>query len=195
MNKLLRYKTKRGNCNVPQSQGKLGTWVRNQRRDYAAGSLAQDRIDRLNSIGFDWTPPLGRPRKRKSLPRLVQNQSSSRKKWASLRSATVSLSVGARAECMCEGRDVTSVSLSIPSNGSFHTHGTESDDEDVDEIGALIYDQVVQRRQATPKPSRNCVYRTMQDTTSRQRGRNEFREVGRRACQDGISDQIFLRDR
>ena len=35
-----------------------------------------------------------------------------------------------------------------PSNGSHPNLGTDSDDEDVDEIGALIYEQVVQRRQA-----------------------------------------------
>ena len=33
-----------------------------------------------------------------------------------------------------------------PSNGSHPNLGTDSDDEDVDEIGALIYDQVMQRR-------------------------------------------------
>ncbi|EJK50105.1 hypothetical protein THAOC_30961, partial [Thalassiosira oceanica] len=54
-NELVQYKAKHGDCNVPRSQGKLGTWVSTQRSAYTAGSLAQDRIDRLNSIGFKWT--------------------------------------------------------------------------------------------------------------------------------------------
>ena len=61
---LVEYKAKHGDCNVPQRQGKLGTWVRAQRQQYKKGKLSQDRIDRLNSIGFDWTPPMG-SRKRK----------------------------------------------------------------------------------------------------------------------------------
>ena len=51
---LLQFKTKHGDCKVPDGQGKLGNWVRKQRGAYKAGSLAQDRIDRLNSIGFLW---------------------------------------------------------------------------------------------------------------------------------------------
>ena len=57
-------------------------------------ALSQDRIDRLNSIGFDWTPPKGGTRKRKD------------------------------------------------------PHRTDSDDE-VDEIEALIYDQVMRRMRPT----------------------------------------------
>ncbi|EJK54294.1 hypothetical protein THAOC_26096, partial [Thalassiosira oceanica] len=52
---LVQYKTKHGDCNVPQSQGNLGIWVSYQRKVYKVGSLAQDRIDRLNGIGFNWS--------------------------------------------------------------------------------------------------------------------------------------------
>ena len=38
--------------------------------------------------------------------------------------------------------------LSVPSNSSRHNCATESDDE-IEEIGALIYDQVMQRRQSS----------------------------------------------
>ena len=145
-NELVRYKAKHGDCNVPTESGKLGTWVSKQRQQYKNDKLSQDRIDRLNSISFDWTPPRGRSRKRKSLPSIKQNRSSSRKKRASLLSTTVeSLSDVAGAETVGEGRDVTSLSHSNPSR-SHHNLGVESDD-DVDEIGALIYDQVMQRRQ------------------------------------------------
>ena len=51
---LVQYKAKHGDCNVPDVQGKLGNWVRSQRKAYKAGSFAQDRIDRLSGIGFKW---------------------------------------------------------------------------------------------------------------------------------------------
>ena len=53
-NELVKYKAKHGDCNVPGKQGQLGGWVRSQRFAYKAGSLAQDRIDRLSGIGFKW---------------------------------------------------------------------------------------------------------------------------------------------
>ena len=52
---LVQYKAKHGDCDVSTKQGKLGTWVGTQRESLQGGSLAQDRIDRLNSIGFKWT--------------------------------------------------------------------------------------------------------------------------------------------
>ena len=52
---LVQYKAKHGDCDVPTKQGKLGTWVGTQRGAYRDDTLAQDRIDRLNSIGFKWT--------------------------------------------------------------------------------------------------------------------------------------------
>ena len=89
---LVQYKARHGDCSVPQSHGQLGRWVDTQRRQYKKDKLSQNRVDRLDSIGFDWTPPIGGSRKRKA------------------------------------------------------PNGTESDD-DVDEIGALIYDQVTRQRQ------------------------------------------------
>ena len=60
LNELVRYKTEHGDCDVPRRQGKLGTWVNHQRQQYKKGKLPQDRIDQLESIGFDWTPPRGK---------------------------------------------------------------------------------------------------------------------------------------
>ena len=94
---LVQYKAKHGDCNVPQGQGKLGMWVFKQRQQYKKGKLAQDRIDRLDSIGFDWTRPRGVTR--------------------------------------------TSRKSKAPDE-------TDSDD-DVDEIGALIYDQVMRQTRPT----------------------------------------------
>ena len=49
---LLKYKSEHGDCNVPGKQGKLGRWVGTQCAAYRAASLEQDRIARLDIIGF-----------------------------------------------------------------------------------------------------------------------------------------------
>ena len=49
-----------------QRAGTAWKWVDKQRTNYKKGKLSQDRIDRLNGIGFDWTPPRGGSRKRKA---------------------------------------------------------------------------------------------------------------------------------
>jgi hypothetical protein len=48
-----------GNTNVPDgySDGgspQLGYWVSRQRRNSAKGSLGQDKINQLESVGFVW---------------------------------------------------------------------------------------------------------------------------------------------
>ena len=52
---LLTYKSEHGDCDVPTRRGQLGKWMGHQRSAYWAGSLAQDRIDQLSSIGFKWS--------------------------------------------------------------------------------------------------------------------------------------------
>jgi len=47
-----------GSCNVPQGypqDPKLGRWVKKQRNIYKKGSLAKERCDLLEKIGFGWT--------------------------------------------------------------------------------------------------------------------------------------------
>jgi len=122
-NELVRYKAKLGDCDVPWRTGYLGTWVKQQRRAHTGGSLAQDRIDRLSSIGFKWA------KKRVSSP-------STNVDSRSVRDGSRCVEPGG---FKGEGRKV-------PSKRSDHSHGTESEDE-VDEIGALIYDQVMRQRQ------------------------------------------------
>ena len=54
INELVVYKEKKGNCNVPRSQGVLGNWAQDQRQFYKKGKLSQERITQLESIGFNW---------------------------------------------------------------------------------------------------------------------------------------------
>lgn len=57
---LTEYKKKHGNCDVPQNYEmlgcRLGTFVNYQRNAYRNRKLkiTQERVDKLNSIGFDW---------------------------------------------------------------------------------------------------------------------------------------------
>ena len=64
-NELVAYKDAHGgSCNVPQGYAEnpqLGTWVNNQRAQYkkfqqdpSTSSMTQERIERLESIGFEW---------------------------------------------------------------------------------------------------------------------------------------------
>ena len=149
---LVQYKAKHGHCNVPRSQGQLGNWANNQRAMYKKGKLSQDRINRLNGIDFDWTPPTG-SRKRKAPPGTWKLTRKVRLSSPSTNVNYLSVGDGARGAepngFKGEGRNAASVlSLKVPSKRSDHIRGTGSDDE-VDEIGALIYDQVMRRRQSS----------------------------------------------
>jgi len=55
---LKAYKGCYGHCNVPRDWSQnpqLATWVPNQRRVFSKGQLMDDRVRRLNEIGFVWT--------------------------------------------------------------------------------------------------------------------------------------------
>ncbi|MCR4289339.1 MAG: Helicase associated domain protein [Candidatus Scalindua sp.] len=58
---LKEYKAKHGNCNVPQdwTDSQLYRWVHSQRTFYRKGKLSEDRIERLEDIGFVWSMELG----------------------------------------------------------------------------------------------------------------------------------------
>lgn len=58
------YKSKHGDCNVPAAKYNkynknqpLGYWVERQRTRYKHSTLAEERINMLNDIGFEWTVP------------------------------------------------------------------------------------------------------------------------------------------
>ena len=56
---LKEYKGKHGNCNVPLNwteNKQFGTWVSKQRQNYKKGKLTEDRIKRLENLGFVWDP-------------------------------------------------------------------------------------------------------------------------------------------
>eukprot|EP00956_Cyclotella_meneghiniana_P008269 scaffold11022_cov38-Cyclotella_meneghiniana.AAC.3 len=54
---LVDYKEKEGHCDVPQrykQNKKLGKWVMTQRKSHKKKTLLQDRVAKLNDIGFVW---------------------------------------------------------------------------------------------------------------------------------------------
>ena len=56
--RLVRYKEGNDDCNVPKGWSEdpsLGSWVNNQRQKYRNGKLSEERIRRLESIGFEWS--------------------------------------------------------------------------------------------------------------------------------------------
>ena len=56
---LSQFKEQFGHCNVPQryvKNPKLATWVGTQRDDYKEKRITQERLSRLESIGFQWNP-------------------------------------------------------------------------------------------------------------------------------------------
>ena len=56
--RLVKYKKKHGHCDVPSScpsEPDLANWVANQRHRKKMGSLAVDRVKKLEEIGFVWS--------------------------------------------------------------------------------------------------------------------------------------------
>jgi hypothetical protein len=53
--KLIEYKAKNGHVNVPTMGTYLGRKVNKYRIYYRKGTLSPERIERLNSIGFQFT--------------------------------------------------------------------------------------------------------------------------------------------
>ncbi|WP_257616910.1 helicase associated domain-containing protein, partial [Chlamydia suis] len=54
---LKRFREEHGHCKVPQrypQNPQLASWVRRQRSDFKKGKLAEDKIARLEEIGFVW---------------------------------------------------------------------------------------------------------------------------------------------
>ncbi|NOV26630.1 MULTISPECIES: DEAD/DEAH box helicase [Cupriavidus] len=56
-----------GDCNAPQSTCwpapdgfRLGKWISEQRQSHRRGSLSEDRVRRLEGLGINWSPPVGR---------------------------------------------------------------------------------------------------------------------------------------
>jgi hypothetical protein len=59
---LKQYKTRTGDCNVPQRHVEdgenLGTWVLTKRQFHKKGTLTQDYVKSLEAIGFIWDTPV-----------------------------------------------------------------------------------------------------------------------------------------
>ena len=136
---LIEYKAKHSDCNVPVRQGQLGQWVHKQRYTYKIGKLSKDRIDRLDGIGFHfggigfhWTSTVRGPRKTPIGARKQPLQSKTRTKIQS-----------GSAEAELIGTKSETVKDESCDSGT-RTAGNEEDDE---EVGAMIYEEVMQRRQ------------------------------------------------
>lgn len=57
--RLCGYKRVHGNCEVPtqyDEDQELGTWTANQRKLYRQGRIEENRFQRLDKIGFAWSP-------------------------------------------------------------------------------------------------------------------------------------------
>ena len=122
-----------------------GRWVHEQRTTYKTIKLSllqQDRIDRLNGVGFGWTQPMGRSRKKKALSNTREQSSSRRMRVPPL--STVE-SDGVKGQRF-DSEPSLPLLLQVPSSKSNHSHGTSESNDEVDEIGALIYDQVMHNK-------------------------------------------------
>jgi hypothetical protein len=57
---LVEFKQKHGHTNVPRSNGRLGSWVKSQRRQHALyirgekSHLKAQRVEKMKSLGFEW---------------------------------------------------------------------------------------------------------------------------------------------
>lgn len=57
--KLLSFKANNGHCRIParyEADPELSGWVSNQRKLYLKGKISADRVERLESVGFEWDP-------------------------------------------------------------------------------------------------------------------------------------------
>ena len=48
------YYKQNGNLLIKQNSGNLGLWIAKQRKAFADGTLAKDKIEKLNQIGMIW---------------------------------------------------------------------------------------------------------------------------------------------
>ena len=50
------FKAEHGHCKAPKSHGPLGAWVNNQRIAYRTNGLPEERVRKLEDLGFVWNP-------------------------------------------------------------------------------------------------------------------------------------------
>lgn len=84
------YKKEHGDCNIPSSNlenATLRRWVQRQRYEKRTGtlSMAKIKIAKLNSIGFDWSPPPKTPTNKNSTKKTPTKKTPSKKGRSSAR--------------------------------------------------------------------------------------------------------------
>ncbi|CAB9512679.1 helicase [Seminavis robusta] len=53
---LKKFQEMHGHCRVPKADGKLSSWVSRQRSAHNKGKLIEERYQKLQELGFTWTP-------------------------------------------------------------------------------------------------------------------------------------------
>ena len=54
LGELMKYKDEHGHCSVPRRHGPLGKWVSRQRQAYKTDKLSEERVQKLEDLGFGW---------------------------------------------------------------------------------------------------------------------------------------------
>ena len=54
-NELVAYKEEKGNTKVPIKLGTLARWVKRQRKSFKEGTMTDERVNKLNELGFQWS--------------------------------------------------------------------------------------------------------------------------------------------
>lgn len=55
LQQLMAFRDEHGHCNVKRRDGRLGGWVHDQRQAYKKGKLTDDKVMKLEAIGFVWS--------------------------------------------------------------------------------------------------------------------------------------------
>ncbi len=81
---LKEYADTHGHCDVPQRHGKLGVWVKSQRRNLKREKLSEEQINHLDAIGFKWAITHAKASRHKGAPKQAPSSRNSIRQNASI---------------------------------------------------------------------------------------------------------------